>query len=162
ETVFHTAGAVAVWGPAQNKLWSVNVNGAQNVLDAVQANCRLVHTSSLVAVGATLSGVPLTETAPFPAGADVLPYVSSQRAAEERALTSDRDVVVTNPAYLVGPEDFEPSIMGRFCIRYWKGRVPFSPPGGLNLVDVRDVACAHLLAAEHGQTGRRYILGGED
>ncbi len=52
--------------------------------------------------------------------------------------------------------------MGRFCVRYWRGMLPLSPPGGVNLVDVRDAAHGHLLAAEHGQAGRRYILGGEN
>ena len=69
---------------------------------------------------------------------------------------------MTNPGYLVGPEDFERSVMGRFCVRYWRGMLPFSPPGGVNLVDVRDVARGHLLAAERGRPGRRYILGGEN
>jgi dihydroflavonol-4-reductase len=71
-------------------------------------------------------------------------------------------VVVVNPAYLVGPEDHERSVMGRTCVRFWKGRLPLAPPGGFNLVDVRDVAAGHLLAAEHGRAGRRYLLGGED
>jgi dihydroflavonol-4-reductase len=71
-------------------------------------------------------------------------------------------VVVVNPGYLVGPEDYERSVMGRLCSRFWRGRVLLAPPGGLNLVDVRDVAVGHVLAAEHGRPGRRYILGGEN
>ena len=78
------------------------------------------------------------------------------------AAASGRDVVVTNPGYLLGPEDHQRSVMGRFCKRYWKGRIPIAPPGGFNLVDVRDAARGHLLAAERGLTGRRYILGGEN
>jgi dihydroflavonol-4-reductase len=71
-------------------------------------------------------------------------------------------VVVTNPGHLIGPDDFEPSVIGRFCIRFWKGRIPLASGGGLNVVDVRDVARGHLLAAEHGRAGHRYILGGEN
>ena len=52
--------------------------------------------------------------------------------------------------------------MGRFCLRFWKGRILMAPPGGVNLVDVRDVAAGHLLAAERGRSGRRYIMGGEN
>jgi dihydroflavonol-4-reductase len=73
-----------------------------------------------------------------------------------------KDVVVTNPGYLVGPDDHGRSVMGRFCVRFWKGRILLVPPGGFNLVDVRDVARGHLLAAEHGEAGRRYVLGGEN
>jgi dihydroflavonol-4-reductase len=70
--------------------------------------------------------------------------------------------VVVNPSYLIGPEDFGPSVMGRFFVRFWKGRIPLAPCGGLNLVDVRDVAVGHLLAAERGRAGQRYILCGEN
>jgi dihydroflavonol-4-reductase len=162
QVVFHAAGNVTVSGPAQRALLSVHVDGTRNLIECAPRDCRIVHTSSLVSVGATVSGVPLTEGAPFPMAAASVPYVQAKRAAEEFALRSDRDVVVTNPAFLIGPIDHQPSVMGRFCVRYWKGRVPIIPPGGLNLVDVRDIAIGHLLAAEHGRSGRRYILGGED
>jgi dihydroflavonol-4-reductase len=162
EVVFHTAGNVTVSGRSQQSLASVHADGTRNVLECAPAACRIVHTSSLVAVGATVSAVPLTEGAPFSNAAAAIPYVAAKRVAEECALQSGRDVVVTNPAFLIGPNDPEPSVMGRFCVRYWKGRIPIVPPGGLNLVDVRDVAMAHLMAAEHGRAGRRYLLGGED
>src|SRR5262249_9346447 len=91
-----------------------------------------------------------------------LAYVQAKRAAEELAIGSDRDVVVVNPGYLIGPEDYEQSVMGKLCHRFWRGRAPLAPPGGLNLVDVRDVAVGQLLAAERGARCRRYILGGEN
>src|SRR5207248_3258323 len=61
-----------------------------------------------------------------------------------------------------GPEDREPSVVGRLCLRGWKGKIKMAPSGGLNFVDVRDVARGHLLAAERGRIGVRYILGGEN
>jgi dihydroflavonol-4-reductase len=109
--------------------------------------------------------VPVTEETPFDLQRVRLPYVHAKREAEQIALEAasrGRDVVVVNPAYLVGPDDHEHSVMGRFCVRFWKGRLPLVPPGGVNLVDVRDVAAGHLLAAEYGLSGRRYLLGGED
>jgi len=116
-------------------------------------------------IGASRRGKSLDEHATFRLQKTRIEYVLAKRRAEDLALAAadaGGDVVVVNPGYLVGPEDHERSIMGRFCIRYWKGRVPIAPPGGLNLVDVRDVAIGHLLAAEHGKSGRRYILGGEN
>jgi dihydroflavonol-4-reductase len=160
--VIHVAGIVAVWGPALARLWPVHVDGTRNVLAALDPAARLVHTSSVVAVGASRRREVLTEESPFNLGKVKLVYVQAKRAAEELALTSDRDVVVVNPGYLIGPEDFEKSVMGKLCHRFWRGRAPLAPPGGLNLVDVRDVAIGHLLAAEEGQRGRRYILGGEN
>src|SRR5262249_39013761 len=116
---------------------------------------------SVVAVAASRSRNPLTEESAFNLGQLKIAYVQAKRAAEELALASPKDVVAVNPSYLIGPDDHDRSVMGQFCRRFWRGRAPIAPPGGLNLVDVRDVAAGHLLAAEHGQRGRRYILGGE-
>jgi dihydroflavonol-4-reductase len=69
-------------------------------------------------------------------------------------------VVVVNPAGVIGPDDFSRSEFGTLCRRFWKGRIPFHFGGGNNFVDVRDVAMGHLLAAEHGRSGQRYLLGG--
>jgi dihydroflavonol-4-reductase len=162
--VFHTAGVVAVWGPALQRMWSVHRDGTRAVL-AASTGARVVHTSSIVTVGATTHGTPLDESASFDLGHLDMPYVHAKRAAEQLALEAARggqDVVVVNPAYLVGPLDHEQSLMGRLCVRFWKGRLPLAPPGGINLIDARDAARGHLLAAEHGQSGRRYILGGEN
>lgn len=160
--VIHAAGIVAVWGPSVSRMWPVHVDGTRNVLSALDPGARLVHTSSVVAVAASRSGDALDEETPFNLAGVKLAYVQAKRAAEELALGSERDVVVVNPGYLIGPEDYEQSVMGKFCHRFWRGRAPLAPPGGLNLVDVRDVAAGHLLAAEHGTRGRRYILGGEN
>jgi dihydroflavonol-4-reductase len=164
DVVFHTAGVVAFGGPALQRLHSVHVQGTDNILRAAPA-ARIVHTSSIVAVGASRAGELLTEESPFNLARLKVDYVHAKRAAEQAVLAAARagqDVVVVNPCYLVGPEDYERSVMGRFCLRYWKGRVPIAPPGGFNLVDVRDAARGHLLAAEHGVAGRRYLLGGEN
>jgi dihydroflavonol-4-reductase len=164
DIVFHTAGVVAVWGPGLTVMDAVHGQGTANVL-AAAANARIVHTSSIVAVGATTNGDVLDEDSTFNLARLPVRYVQSKRAAEELALAAagnGRDVIVTNPGYLVGPDDPERSVMGRMCRRFWRGRIPVAPPGGFNLVDVRDVATGHLLAAERGIAGRRYILGGEN
>jgi dihydroflavonol-4-reductase len=61
---------------------------------------------------------------------------------------------------VIGPDDFSKSEFGTLCYRFWRGRIPFHFGGGNNFVDVRDVAMGHLLAAERGRPGERYILGG--
>jgi dihydroflavonol-4-reductase len=165
EVIFHTAGMVVLWGRARERMQAVHVLGTRNILDAADPAARIVHTSSVVAVGASRAGIVRTEESPFNLGRCAIDYVLTKRAAEEAVLDAaagGREVIVTNPGYLVGPEDYEGSVMGRFCLRFWKGRVPLAPPGGLNVADVRDVAAGHLLAAEHGRPSRRYILGGEN
>jgi dihydroflavonol-4-reductase len=165
DVVFHAAGVVADWGPALARMRDVHVLGTRRVLEAAPRGARVVHTSSVVAIGASTVPEPLTEDSPFRLDGLRVDYVRAKRAAERLALESaaaGRDVVVTNPGYLIGPEDHERSAIVRFCKRFWRGQVPLAPPGGFNLADARDVALGHLLAAERGRSGRRYILGGED
>jgi dihydroflavonol-4-reductase len=164
KVVFNAAGIVATWGTSLAFLHEVHIAAAQNVLQTVESGARIVHTSSVVAIGAA-HGKSLDEHADWNLQNLGVDYVRAKRSAEELMLAADRrkcDVVVVNPSYLIGPEDYTPSVMGRFLIRFWEGRIPIAPPGGLNLVDVRDVAQGHLLAAEHGQRGRRYILAGHN
>lgn len=162
--VFHTAGSVASWGPALKTMREIHQLGTQNVIAGLRPDATLVHTSSVVCVGATRKPVALNEDAPFQLQHLKVEYVHAKRLSEEIALSAavNRRVLAVNPGYLVGPEDYERSIMGRLCDRFWRGRVIIALPGGLNYVDVRDVATGHLLAAERGQAGRRYILGGEN
>ncbi len=165
DVVFHTAGTVAVWGPALAQMRSIHCDGTRAVLEAIPAHARLVHTSSVAAVGATLNEQVLTESSPFNLQRLRVDYVQVKKAAEDLALTAaaqGADVVVVNPGYMIGPNEYEGSVMGRFCQRVWKRKVPLIPPGGWNMVDVRDVARGHVLAAERGEPGRRYILGGEN
>jgi dihydroflavonol-4-reductase len=162
--VFHAAGLMASLARAAADLRAVHLEGTRNVLEAIAPGTRLVHTSSVVTVGATCHGEVLDEDSPFTLDHLDVPYVHAKRDAEmlARVASGRRDVVIVNPGYLVGPVDYEPSVMGRLCLRAWKGRILLVPPGGLNLVDVRDVAAGQLLAAQRGRSGRRYILGGEN
>ena len=165
DVIFHLAGVVAVWGQAIQRMRDVHAMGTRNVLEAAPSSARVVLTSSVVTVGATEDGRSLDEESPFNLESLKIDYVHAKRSAERLALEhagQGGDVVITNPGFLVGPEDFERSVMGRLAVRYWRGMIPVAPPGGVNLVDVRDVARGHLLAAEHGRAGRRYILGGEN
>ncbi len=164
EIVFHVAGAVdfeADWERFQR----VNIDGTRNVAEAARGAGvrRLVHTSSIVAVGAARRPQPLDESAAWNLGPLSVPYVTSKRTAEELVLAEEGlEVVVVNPASVVGPDDFTASEFGTVCRRFWRGRLPFHFGGGNNFVDVRDVAAGHLLAAERGRPGERYILGGHN
>lgn len=165
DVVFHTAGTVAVWGPALRDMVAIHRDGTNSVLQFLRSGARMIHTSSVVAVGGASGSEVLTEDSPFNLKDLAVDYVHAKRDAEELALNAAEhgvDAVVVNPGYLIGPEDYARSVMGRLCVRFWKGKVPVVPPGALNFVDVRDVACGHILAAERGRRGRRYILGGEN
>jgi len=162
EVVFVTAGPVGVGGATARKM-GAHTAVIRTALDALPARARLVLTSSIVTLGATRGAILKEDSTD---GKDVgVEYVRAKRAAEDVALSAaaaGRDVVVVNPGYLFGPDDPGPSVMGDVCLHYWRGHVAFAPPGGINVVDVRDAAVGHHLAAEHGRTGRRYVLGGKN
>jgi dihydroflavonol-4-reductase len=140
----------------------VNVEGTRTLMEeALRAGVeRVVHTSSVGAVGPARPGGAVDERSPFPPGLGV-PYAESKHAAETEALrvaARGLDVVIVNPAHVFGPGDVVPTSTGvvrRFLLR----RIPAFVPGAINIVDVRDVAAGHLLADELGTTGERYILG---
>jgi dihydroflavonol-4-reductase len=105
----------------------------------------------------------LDESATWNLGSLRVPYVTTKRKAEEMALAAanrNLEVVVVNPAAVVGPDDFSSSEFGTLCRRFWRRRIVLHFGGGNNFVDVRDVAHGMLLAGMSGRTGQRYILGG--
>jgi dihydroflavonol-4-reductase len=163
DILFHVAGVVDL-----NNDWEqcrrVNVGGTANILRAAcQTGVqRVVHASSIVAVGASANPVRLDESAPWNLGAMQVPYVTTKHEGEQIALGlhDGPEVVVVNPACVIGPDDFGSSEFGTMCRRFWRGRIPLVFGGGNNFVDVRDVAAGMLLAAQHGRPRERYILGG--
>src|SRR5208282_2368230 len=93
------------------------------------------------------------------------PYKRSKFMAEQAAVAAAREglrVVIVNPSTPIGALDLKPTPTGRIILDFLNRRMPAYVDTGLNLVDVEDVAQGHLLAAERGKPGERYILGGED
>ena len=117
---------------------------------------RVVHTSSVAAIGPAPTGKTADESQPFTAGELGIAYVNSKHEAEVEALrfaAEGLDVVFVNPTFVLGPDAPTRSSMGlvrRFLLR----QIPVYVDGGLNIVDVRDVAKGHLLADEQGRAGR--------
>ena len=163
EFIFHVAGAVSFdsdWA----RIREVNVECARSIAAAARRAGvgRLVHTSSVVAIGASRRPVVLDETSEWTLESLRVPYVTTKREGELAVLSDGVDVVAINPTCVIGPNDFSGSEFGTLCRRFWKGRIPFHFGGGNNFVDVRDVALGHLLAGSLGRSGQRYILGAHD
>src|SRR5260370_5478971 len=92
-------------------------------------------------------------------------YKRSKYMAEQLALDAARagaPVLIVNPSTPIGALDFKPTPTGRIIVDFLNRRMPAYVETGLNIVDVEDVARGHLLAAERGRTGEKYILGGEN
>ena len=165
--VFHCAAAVTIKREVTPEMRAVNVDGTRHVIDAcVQAGVgRLVHTSSVVAVGLSEDGRPCDETARW--NFDKLglldAYAITKHEAEEvvRAEAGRIDAVIVNPTYMLGPRDARPS-SGQLLIKVVRRQIPGWTPGYNNFVDVRDVARGMIAAWQKGRRGERYILAGHD
>ncbi|MCH8276057.1 MAG: NAD-dependent epimerase/dehydratase family protein [Bacteroidetes bacterium] len=166
--VFHCAAFMGFEGKrSKSKLYSVNVQGTANVVNAALSVGvdRLVHTSSIAALGRSEndSGCldETTEWRPSPMNTG---YAESKHLAEleiQRGIAEGLDAVIVNPSLVMGVgRTGENTMLIIETIR--KGRLPFVPGGGTNVVDVLDVVDGLLRAMERGETGRRYILAGQN
>ena len=160
--VVHSAALVHCGWRHRDEMHAVNVEGTRLVARATRrAGARLVHVSSVDAVGLRPDGIPADEETP-PGGMPECPYVVTKREAEDvvrREIDRGLDAVIVNPVYMIGPWDWKPS-SGRMLLEVGAGKGLFAPPGANDFVDVRDVAAGILSAMQKGRTGRRYILGG--
>ena len=165
--VFHVAG-VSDWRrtPAE-VVYRINVDGARNMMEAArQAGVkRFVLTSSSSALGKPAEGSPLiNEDDVFNFKPEEFPYGHSKHLAELEAAkfaNGGLHTVSVLPAGIMGPRDLH-FISGDAIVEMLRRRIPGAPPGGVNVIDVRDVVDAHISAAEKGRSGERYILAGNN
>ncbi len=166
--VFHVAADYRVWVPDPDAMLRANVDGAlAMVRAAAEAGAeRIVHCSSVAALGQIGDGTPANEDTPTGEADFVGIYKRSKYLAEQAVLDLARreslPVVVVNPAAPVGPRDIKPTPTGKMILDAASGRMPAYIDTGLNIVHVDDVAEGHVLALEKGRIGQRYVLGGED
>jgi dihydroflavonol-4-reductase len=166
--VVHVAADYRFWVPDPEAMLRANVDGAVNVVRAAaEAGAqRIVHCSSVAALGQIGDGTPATELTPTHEADFVGIYKRSKYLAEQAVLALARrdglPVVVVNPAAPVGPRDIKPTPTGKMIRDAAAGRVPAYLDTGLNIVHVDDVAEGHVLALEKGRIGERYVLGGEN
>ena len=164
--VFHAAGVTSVRPEDAEQMFEVNVRGTRTVLgEALRAGVeRAVYTSSAAALGPAPPGGAADETQLFTAGHLGIPYVNSVHEAEAEALrlaAKGLPLVCVNPTGVFGPGDTHVTST-RLVRSFLLGRVPAYADGGINVVDVRDVAVGHLQADADGGVGERYILGGRN
>src|SRR3989442_4307325 len=165
--VFHVAADYRLWAPDARALFRTNVEGTRAVLRAAAdaGAKRIVYTSTVGALGIPKDGSPGTEQTPVTLAQMVGPYKASKFLAEQVAMelaSRGLPTVIVNPSAPVGPWDAKPTPTGQLVVDFLCGRMFASLDTGLNLVHVRDVARGHLLAAERGRVGEKYILGNQD
>lgn len=165
--VFHAA---AYYPHKTGNPWEAvrhGVTGMRNLLKAAAASGvrRIVYTSSPATVGRPLEpGRLANEDDLYIPGTSRLPYFEAKWAMEQEALRASAEglpVVVVIPGAVIGPGDVKPTT-STLVLMVAKRRLRWAVPGTVNVVDGRDLATGHVLAAERGRPGRRYIVGGHN
>jgi dihydroflavonol-4-reductase len=159
EVVFHVAGVNQLCPPDPGELWKVNVGGTRSVLEAARRAgvSRVVHTSSAVTIGEREGQVGTEDTM------RTRPYLShyerTKAEAERIALGFPGvEVVSVNPSSVQGPG--RATGTGRVLLQAARRRLAVIVDSVFSVVDIEDCALGHLLAAERGRAGERYILSG--
>jgi dihydroflavonol-4-reductase len=164
DTLYHVAAHYSLWTPRPDDMYATNVQGTTNLLQvALELGIqKVVYTSSVATIGLPDDGTPGDETMQLAPAHAIGHYKRSKILAEQAALRCCQQglpVVIVNPAAPIGPWDIKPTPTGKIIVDFLRRKMPAYVDTGLNLVDVRDVAHGHLLAAQHGKIGERYILG---
>lgn len=167
EVVYHCAADYRLYVRRPAEMYASNVEGTRNVLMAAAAAGvgKIVYTSTVGALGLRFDGTPADETTPVTLEKMVGHYKRSKFLAErvaEEWVAKGLPVVIVNPSTPVGERDVKPTDTGRIVVDFLKRKIPAYVDTGLNLIDVRDCALGHLLAAEKGRVGEKYILGCRD
>ncbi|GGJ54060.1 NAD-dependent epimerase/dehydratase family protein [Deinococcus roseus] len=161
DTLFHVAAVYDFWMPRKSDIVTIAVQGTQNVLQAALESGvkKVVFTSSYNTIGEKPGTVGTEETVhrgPYYAVYEQA-KVESERVALEY-VQKGLPVVIVNPGSVYGPGDFKPT--GMVFLQAMQGKLPGVVDGFYNYVYIDDVARGHILAAEKGKMGERYLLAG--
>jgi dihydroflavonol-4-reductase len=167
DAVVHVAADYRLWIPDPASMYRANVNGTRELLRlAREARVkRFVYTSSVATMHFRRDGLVINEETPVCLKDMVGHYKRSKFLAEQEAIKAAQGgqrVIILNPTSPIGPNDSKPTPTGQIFLDFLNGKFPAYMDTGLNLVDVAEVARAHVTALTKGQPGRRYILGGEN
>lgn len=167
DAVVHVAADYRLWIRDPEAMYKANVEGTRDLLKLARDGGvkRFVYTSSVATMHFRRDGTVINEDTPVSLGDMVGHYKRSKFLAEQQAVAAAEDgqrVIILNPTTPIGPNDSKPTPTGRIFVDFLNGRFPAYMDTGLNLVDVTEVARAHVSALTKGQSGHRYILGGEN
>ena len=165
--VYHVAADYRLWARNPREIYESNVTGTQNLLGAARTAGveKFVYTSTVATIAVPREGQLPNEETQSSVGEMIGHYKRSKFEAEQsarRAAEEGLPVVIVNPTTPVGPGDWKPTPTGKIIVDFLNGRMPGYVDTGLNFVPVEDCARGHLLAAERGRVGERYILGGRN
>jgi dihydroflavonol-4-reductase len=162
DAVFHAAAIYKDWMPNPGPMYEVNLRGTFNVLEAARRAGveKIIYTASIVSIGRPAPGELGDENTVYEAWDIDFPYGRSKyhsRVIAEDFARWGTDVRIVLPGIVLGPGDLAPTPSGKLIINTLAGSPPIYIDGGASFVDVRDAARVHVLAAESGRSGERYL-----
>jgi dihydroflavonol-4-reductase len=164
--VFHVAADYRLWAKRKQDIYDSNVGGTKNLLDAAKRAGveQLIYTSTVATIAVDRPQLP-NEFTDAKLEEMVGHYKRSKWMAEREVLAAAKSglpVIVAMPTTPVGPWDWKPTPTGKIVLDFLNGKMPGYVETGLNFVGVEECAAGHLLIAEKGKAGERYLLGGEN
>ena len=167
DTLYQTAALYVFWVPDNKAFYDINVEGTKTALNAAleQGIEKVVYTSTIGAIGFSGADKPGNEDTEYNLWDTGNHYSRSKYLGEveaKRFCEKGLQLVIVNPAGVIGVRDIKPTPTGQMIVDVINGKMPGYIDGGMNFVDVEDVARGHILAAQKGRIGERYILGNEN
>ncbi|HET6267517.1 MAG TPA: hopanoid-associated sugar epimerase [Acidobacteriota bacterium] len=162
--LYHCAADYRFWCKNTDEMYQTNVRGTANALQcAYEAGVdRVVYTSTVGVLGYHQDGRPANEHTGAGLHEMVGAYKRSKFLAEREAedwVRRGLPVVIVQPSAPIGELDHKPTPTGKMIVDFLRHKMFAYLDTGMNLIDVQDVAKGHVLAAEKGKIGEKYILG---
>ena len=166
QRVFHVAADYRLWAKHSKEIYDSNVGGTKNMLAAAKRARveQFIYTSTVATIAVDRPALP-NESTDAKLEEMVGHYKKSKWMAEREALNAAKEglpVIVAMPTTPVGPWDWKPTPTGKVIVDFLNGAMPGYVETGLNFVGVEECAAGHMLVAEKGKVGERYLLGGEN
>ena len=164
--VFHVAADYRLWAKRSKDIYESNVGGTKNLLMAAEnAGVEQFIYTSTVATIAVDRPQPPTESTETRLDEMIGHYKRSKWLAEEEVRNAAKNgapIIIAMPTTPVGPWDWKPTPTGKIIVDFLNGKLPGYVDTGLNFVGVEECAAGHLLVADKGKSGERYLLGAEN
>jgi len=165
EVVFHLAAQIAIENKSSANVYETNVTGTKNMIKAANhARVRkFIHFSSIHAFQIESPDKLLDENTSLVETNKVIYEFTKAEGEREimKAVKEGLNAVILNPTAVIGPFDYQGSLLGQALLKIYQNKLPFLVSGGYNWVDVRDVVSASVHAIESGRKGEKFILSGE-
>lgn len=164
--VIHCAAMVSVSTLVAEKIWNVNVNGTQNIIDQCKKHdARLIFIGSTGAIPELPKGTAIKEVESYDPSTVIGLYDQTKAASSQLVLDAihngEIDGCIILPTGISGPGDYTFGNVAGVIKEYTEGKMPAGVEGTFNCADNRDMAETIIRACKDGRTGESYILGGD-